>query len=408
MRQSNFRGVSLVLFALFGTGALCSDVQAQNVMPYPEADEYLGEKIQDFEEDAANTIGTAIESGLERRAQARKSGSDFEKARPYIRDAHPKAHGCVKAQFRVWDERPNHLAAGVFAQKGKSYCSWVRFSNSNENPRQADGVADGRGMAIKLLNVPGESLLQSSGISGTQDFIMISHPVFFINDAQDYARVVQEQNKVGGPSALKLLGAIGLSGAIKAAEITRLKNRNPFEGQYWSMVPYQLGQGADRKKIKFKSQPCGYEQLSDQDKRFFRKPEIPKNANRDFLRQAVISSLETGQPCMELLIQVGTSEMSVEDSKTEWDANEAPFEKVAELTFPTGQNFNTTEQNLACEDMSFSPWHGLKEHKPLGALNRIRKIVYHRISNFRHEKNMAPHQEPPSFEQENCINDQWK
>ena len=34
------------------------------------------------------------------------------------------------------------------------------------------------------------------------------------------------------------------------------------------------------------------------------------------------------------------------------------------------------ELEKRCEAMSFTPWHALKEHRPLGGINRLRKAVY--------------------------------
>jgi hypothetical protein len=375
---------------------------------YPLADG-PGEVIQPDEARAATAIGDAIEVGLTRRAKARgNSGNpgDFARQRPFIRDAHPKAHGCVKANFRILSKLPKELAKGVF-KPGEQYCAWVRYSNSNEDPNRSDARSDGRGMAIKLLGVQGETLVGEHKNAGTQDFIMISDPVFFINDARDYATVVREQNKEDGPSILRLLAAIGLKGAMNAAAITSLYNRNPFEAQYWSMVPYQLGIGKDAKAVKFKSQPCGYDELSATDKAFYRDPDIPADSPPNFLRETLRTTLDAGSPCMEFLVQVRTPSMSVEDSMTEWSPKAAPFQKVATLYFPAPQNFDTPAQNLACEDMSYTPWHALEEHKPLGALNRIRKVVYQRISAFRRQNNNAPREEPPSFQLDQCKDGRW-
>lgn len=375
---------------------------------YPPADG-PGEKMQPDEAKAATAIGDAIEQGLTRRALVREQtgpADGMDKLRPYIRDAHPKAHGCVKANFQLADDLPAELTEGVF-QPGGKYCSWVRFSNSNEDPDRSDVLKDGRGMAIKLLGVEGETLLDVHKDAGTQDFIMISNPVFFIDKAANYATVVQQQNQDGGPSMLKLLSAIGVKGAINAAEITSLLNRNPLQGEYWSMVPYQFGTGDNAKVIKFKSQPCGYDQMSEE-RKTFRDPEIPSDYPPNFLRQALADSLSGEKtPCMEFLVQFQGPGMEVEDALTEWSPKESPFRKVAELHFPAPQNFNTLEQNLACEDMSYTPWHALPEHKPLGAINRIRKVVYERISNFRHENNQAPIQEPPQFQLDDCVDGQW-
>jgi len=397
--------IALTLTACNGGEDVTSVSEAPD---YPAADG-PGEVMQVDEARAATAIGDAIEIGLTRQAEARsKAGEpgDFARQRPFIRDAHPKAHGCVRASFRVTPDLPAELAEGVFAP-GKSYCAWVRFSNSNEDPDRSDAEADGRGMAIKLLGVPGKTLLEEHKNAGTQDFIMISHPVFFINDALDYATVVREQNKEGGPSLLNLFSAIGLKGSMNAAAITGLKNRNPFEAEYWSMVPYQLGVGAGAKATKFKSQPCGYDELSEREKEFYREPEIPDDASPTFLRKALRTTLDTGSPCMEFLVKVRTESMEVEDAKTEWSPEAAPFRKVATLRFPAGQNFDTEEQNLACEDMSYTPWHALPEHKPLGALNRIRKVVYRRISEFRRSNNEAPREEPPALHLDQCKGGRW-
>src|SRR5262249_26153593 len=46
------------------------------------------------------------------------------------------------------------------------------------------------------------------------------------------------------------------------------------------------------------------------------------------------------------------------------------------------------------ENLSFSPWHCLPDHKPLGAVNRVRRAVYIAISKRRRELNGAPQFEP--------------
>jgi len=40
---------------------------------------------------------------------------------------------------------------------------------------------------------------------------------------------------------------------------------------------------------------------------------------------------------------------------------------------------------------SFSPWHGLAAHQPLGAINRVRKAVYEASARFRLSKNGCPY-----------------
>ena len=39
---------------------------------------------------------------------------------------------------------------------------------------------------------------------------------------------------------------------------------------------------------------------------------------------------------------------------------------------------------------SFSPWHGLAAHQPLGAINRLRRAIYEASAGFRLDHNGCP------------------
>src|SRR3984893_8521782 len=117
-------------------------------------------------------------------------------------------------------------------------------------------------------------------------------------------------------------------------------------------------------------------------------------SEHDLLRAALRRTLENGDACMEFLVQRRTSDtMDVEDSRIEWKEAQAPFSTVATIRIPR-QVFDTPEQNEFCENLSFTPWHSLPEHKPLGITNRLRKLIYDHISRVRHEMNEAKQQEP--------------
>lgn len=85
--------------------------------------------------------------------------------------------------------------------------------------------------------------------------------------------------------------------------------------------------------------------------------------------------------------------MSVESTVVEWDERVAPFFKVATIEVPK-QTFATAERDAFGENLSFTPWHALPEHRPLGGVNRVRRTVYEEISRFRHEQNGTPRVEP--------------
>lgn len=304
-----------------------------------------------------------------------------------MRDAHPKSHGCVTATFKVennlsfpHDGRTINLAHGVFTP-GAAYDALIRFSSSNADPTRSDIKRDGRGMAIKLLGVPGKKLAQTDS-NDSQDFIMISHPVFMIDNPADYLRVIEAVNAPtrGGQlvGLLRLPAALGVRGLQNAAAITSLQIANPLQARYWSMVPYQLGAGEQAVAVKYSARSCTA----------LRDP-LPANPATDFLRMAMRDTLEKEDACMEFLVQPRTSgSQDVEDSKTEWLEAEAPFHKVATITIPH-QVFDTEPQNQSCDNLAFNPWHALPEHRPLGAVNRMRMAIYPEISTLRRSINAS-------------------
>lgn len=340
-------------------------------LPYPVADSQLGEKLYPNEALYAQQIGVELEKLIRKRdAQGQAH-----------RDVHPKAHGCVKAQFRVLDHLPAQLSQGMF-KAGQTYPAWIRFSNGSPKPDNADIKRDARGMAIKVMNVPGQKLLEDEPQASTQDFILINHSVFFANEPDRYLALMKDING-GFFKKLQIPFSLGFKGSKIAFQTTRSRIANPLQARYWSMVPYQLGLGANRQAVKYSVRPCTMQQDA-----------IPQHPDDNYLRGVLKNTLSTGSACMEFLVQPRTSAtMSVEDSMTEWKESEAPFYKVATLEFAQ-QIFDTPEQNQMCENLSFSPWHALPEHRPLGATNRMRKVIYDHISRVRHQMNAVPRQEP--------------
>lgn len=329
---------------------------------YPNIDPSLSESLYPNEAATAKQIADTIEMSIRKQYV-----TDIA-----LRDAHPKAHGCIRAEFKVNETLPPLLAQGVFIP-GKTYQAWIRFSNGSSNAKQADIKKDARGMAIKLLEVSGKNLSDEN--SSTQDFIMINHPVFFANDPARYLSFMQDINSDKFLKKLHIPFALGAKGTWIALN-TRNKISNPLQTRYWSMVPYQLGLGDHRQAVKYSARACST----------IVSP-IPARPNRDFLREALRTSLQESDACMEFLVQPRTStSMSVEDSMTEWKEDQAPFYKVATIHI-SKQVFDTPEQNKFCENLSFTPWHALVEHKPLGGINRMRKIIYEQISRVRHEMN---------------------
>jgi hypothetical protein len=340
--------------------------------PYPVADTLLGEKLYPNEEAIAREMASVIEATIRKQYQPGNAR----------RDAHPKAHGCVKAEFHVDEKLADRFAKGIFIP-GKTYQAWIRFSNGNPDPNKPDIEGNERGMSIKLLNVPGEKILESERQDTTQDFIMMSNPTFFLKDPSNAVAFFKELGSDNYLSKAKIPFTLGVQETETLLKINSKKISNPMQTRYWSPVPYQLGIGPDRQAIKFSARSC----TATEDP-------IPKNPGPNFLREAMSNTLKKGDACMEFLIQPRASEkLNVEDAITEWSEADAPFYKVATIHIPQ-QDFDTPEQHRFCENLSYTPWHALPEHKPLGGINRLRKVVYERISTVRHEMNQTERKEP--------------
>ena len=305
--------------------------------------------------------------------------------RPAHRDAHAKGHGCVRASFQVVPDLRPELRAGVFAQP-RAYAAWIRFSNGNGEP-QDDHIGDGRGMAIKLIGVEGPKLLEDEAGDTTQDFVMINHPVFFVRNAIDY---VDFQNLTAAKTPGVFFASHPREGAISEAITAKVVNQM-FEQRYFSMTPYRLG----ALYIKFSAIPVD----CDTGARLTPSKSPGPAGEPDFLRRAMVAWLKTRDVCFDFAVQPQTdpATMPIEDPTVEWDESRAPFIKVASIRIPR-QTFDSEAQQTFCENLSYTPWHALTDQRPVGGINRVRKVVYQTISTLRHSLNNAPRAEPTGAE----------
>ena len=81
-------------------------------------------------------------------------------------------------------------------------------------------------------------------------------------------------------------------------------------------------------------------------------------------------------------------EQSVEDCSVEWNEEKYPFETVAKLVLPKGQDAFDAQRRVFWENhMKLNPWYGIDAHRPLGSVNRLRKTLYQRSVARRSELN---------------------
>ncbi len=296
------------------------------------------------------------------------------------RDAHAKAHGCVKAFVDVNNEElTDSEKIGIFAEN-REFPAWIRFSNGNPAV-QNDNERDARGFALKVMEVPGLKVLEEQKNEKTQDFLLMNGNAFFVRTPSDY---LEFSNKAFDGSPISFFLSLNPLD-IKFRELKNLlsialaKPSSPIT-QYWSTVPFALGDQA----VKYSVRPCG-----DFEKGW------PKDPGADFLAETLVDELASNDQCFDFMLQRQVDPIStpIEDATIEWETIEAPFVKVAQIRIPS-QSFSSPAQKEFCENLSFNPWHTLPEHRPLGNINRTRRIVYDMISTLRHTLNDAPSIEP--------------
>jgi hypothetical protein len=313
---------------------------------------------------------------------------------PHRRGQHPKPHGCVMATFEVLGDIPDHYRVGLFA-KPATYAAFIRFSNGSQKD---DSVPDIHGMAIKLVGIQPADAPDNRKEPLTQDFILADQPVFFMRNADDAARfmqdfaadataMVQDVMKGKPPRKIKAHNYRAWLEKTRPEEVPTFDRffagkelADPLETAYWSQVPFAFGadgKAACRFAARAVNARQGDAQGSDAS------PPGPEKMNR--LRQAMIERLVNHQMPATFdftvqVVQVPEDDPSVIETPTvEWNV---PEQRVAVIKIPP-QKFNVTAVDRFGEDLVYTPWHALQEHRPLGEINLVRKAVYLASSTMR-------------------------
>jgi hypothetical protein len=223
--------------------------------------------------------------------------------------------------------------------------------------------------------VEGEKLLPNEKHAQTQDFIMINFPGFL---TQSFASYEALHIAAAPDDRARYYQAHPHEEALNKRQSLEPFN-NPLQARYFSQVPYMLGPNA----IKFSAKP------------------ISNAANRpsasegpDFLREAMRKQVSESDVYFDFMVQVQTDpiRMPIEDPLTIWDEASSPFQRLAIIRIPR-QDIAMTGIEIA-ENLAFTPWHALPEHRPIGHVNRARKVIYEMVSEFRRTTNGVGREEP--------------
>jgi hypothetical protein len=303
--------------------------------------------------------------------------------RPAQRALHTKIHAGLLAEFQVRPGLPVHARFGVFREP-RVFPALVRFSNG-ESSNIADKKPQPRGIAIKLVGVPGPKLLEDQKDAVTQDFLATSHSVTStVRHVREFMAFMESNFEAEHAPVPRLWLAFILArklGVSATARILLALERTVVRGEvrsvatehYFSPAPIKFGPYA----VKFTVQPAEETQLASN------RPQTD-----DFLREELTDRLRTGDLMFDFVVQFYVNEQltPIEDSSIPWTGENAPFVKVARLRIPKCDLLDPRAKALseAVNRLSFSPWHTTEDHRPLGNVMRARKVAYQMSSGFRH------------------------
>ena len=293
-----------------------------------------------------------------------------------------KTFGVLRGEFSVLPGLPGNLRRGLFAEP-RTYPAWVRFSGPG--PYAPPDLEDlGQcSVGIKVMGVPGPKLMDDERF--TQDLILVSPASFVTPNIRENAKL-QRWVRAKAPLAYAINPGDSHLLHLFMQLLYSPMHANPLEVQYYSNVPFLLGAG---QAVQYSLKPC-----------LPGRTPIPARPAENYLRDAMIRTLDAGPWTFDFMVQVQTDQfrMPIEDATVKWPEGLSPYIPVAQLRLPA-QRFDSDEQLAFADVLRYNPWHCLAEHKPLGNSNRARRQMYWELARLRQAMNQVEHVEPTGQEQ---------
>jgi hypothetical protein len=313
-----------------------------------------------------------------------------------IRSVHAKTHGILQGYLEVDAGLPHDLAQGLFA-KPRRYPVVMRFSTIPGDILD-DSVSTPRALAIKVVGVEGERLEGSEG-DVTQDFVLNNGPAFgapnpkrFLARLRLLARTTNRAHRLK-----KILSAVMRQVQKVIVVITGRPNSTVatlgghpqthiLGDTFYSQAPVRFGDYIAKISVAPKSPEL---------KALTRAP-LNVNGVPNGLREAVLDFFKKNGGVWEVRAQLCTDleHMPIENAAVVWSEDVSPYQRIARITVKPQLSWSEVRSSAVDDGMSFTPWHGLAAHRPLGGIMRVRKAVYEEAKKFRAERNGRVIQEP--------------
>jgi hypothetical protein len=310
--------------------------------------------------------------------------------------------------------------AGVF-RRNATYRAIIRFSNAFKVRHDLD--RDARGMAIKLVGVEGQPV-KLPDINGdtpklmderanTQDFLLVTHSEFFGATANEFLEIVGE---IVATKSISRLG-VRLTRCFFGLRPFRFRWRNawalfrtfkwtsnPLYLEYFSQTPYRHGDVDQDTAVKFRVRPLQAISVTQLFAfwgtlaAYLLRTTVlkflgPTHWKENVLRTTLHEYLSGREARFEFAIQLRThpDDMPLDDATRRWSARLSPWIPVATICIPQNDNYRSSDfieaQMAVGERLTYTPWHALEAHRPLGSINRARLFAYARMSAARNGLN---------------------
>jgi len=313
-----------------------------------------------------------------------------------IRPVHAKCHGILEGYLEVDSGLPSELAQGLFAKPGR-YPVVMRFSTIPGDILD-DSVSVPRGLAIKVIGVEGERL-DGSERDVTQDFLLINGPAFRSPTPKKFLSGVKllagTTNRVQWlkkflSSVMRPLQRtiVAITGKLSATVATfgGHPETHLLGETFYSEAALRFGDFI----AKIAVAPISAELAALN--------QAPLNLSRapNGLREAVVAFFKTNGGEWEVRAQLCTdlALMPIENAAVVWPEEKSPYRSIARIKVKPQVAWSEARSSRVDDGMSFSPWHGLAAHRPLGGIMRSRKQVYEMAKKLRAEQNGRVIEEP--------------
>jgi hypothetical protein len=352
-------------------------------------EEYLNEngKMQDGSEDKERQFFSKLASEIKDvvRHDEKANGQPMRANHANI------LAGVSGTTFRISPDLPKDLTVGFLIPNGQ-YETELRFSNANGVVKTDDSDKDLRGAAIRVKTPFGdhEFLMTNAEphhakdareamaavVAGTQEGFLTGilgrlgepHHVF-LKWLEELAK-----NAANAPAAiLYLFEQVGVEAGIRILKTLHKQMGQPVESlateTFWSRAPIAIGAVPDPNAsvaVKYKLEPVATK--SD-----------PAEPNKN-LAEELTTRLKGGPIKFLFRVQRYVSpghDTPIEDASVAWTSD---YQTIAELIIPRDAKFDDN----SIDRSEFNPWHvDLNSFRPLGSMNRARKIVYEASAGLR-------------------------